>query len=78
MKEFDKELTAVGLSTLHVARIDTVSGMFYEFGRWLVRSSSDGGRAATPGGRLFERLFSRIPWLHAHMLVFVARKPEVG
>ncbi|MDQ3952092.1 MAG: class I SAM-dependent methyltransferase [Actinomycetota bacterium] len=69
------ELEAVGLSIVEVARLDTVSGMFYELGRLLVRSSAQ-GRTATLAGRAFGSLFSRAPWVHAHMLLFVARKPD--
>lgn len=77
-KEFEQELIAVGLSILEVAPIDTVSGMFYEFGSLLVRSSADGRRAPTRAGRLFDWALSRAPWVHAHMLLFVVRKDDAG
>ena len=73
--EMRAELEAAGLSVLDVAPLDTVSGMFYELGRPFVRSSQQ-DRTATRAGRAFERLFSRATWVHAHMLLFVARKPE--
>lgn len=71
--EMRAELEAVGLSVLETARVDTLSGMFYEFGRLLVRSSPQ-GRTATLAGHVFGRLFSPAPWMGAHMLLFVVRK----
>lgn len=76
-REMRAELEAVGLSVAEVAPVDTISGMFYEFGRLLVRSSPQ-GRSATLGGRVVGRLLARAPWVHAHMLLFVAHKPGVA
>lgn len=75
-KEFEEELLGSGLSIVERAPIDTASGMFYEFGRLLVRASSDGGRALTRLGHGFRRILIRAPWVHAHMLLFVVRKDE--
>jgi SAM-dependent methyltransferase len=74
IKQFERELLAAGLSILEVAPIDAISGMFYEFGGPLVRTSAHDGRAVTRLGRVFKWTLSRAPWVHAHMLLFVARK----
>lgn len=74
MKQFEKELLGAGLSIVEMAPIDTISGMFYEFGRVLVRASADGGRALTRLGRGFNRILTRAPRVHAHMLLCVVRK----
>jgi SAM-dependent methyltransferase len=77
IKQFERELRAVGLSILEVAQIDAISGMFYEFGGLLVSTSAQDGRALTRLGRVFKWILSRAPRVHAHMLLFVAHKDEV-
>jgi hypothetical protein len=76
IKQFEKELLAVGLSILEVTPIDAISGMFYEFGTPLVSTPAHGGRSATPLGRVFKWIFARAPWAHAHMLLFVVRNDD--
>jgi hypothetical protein len=77
-RQFEKELLSVGLSILEKAPIDAVSGMFYEFGAPLVRSSTTGQRDLTRIGHTFNWTLSRALWIHAHMLLFAVHKDEMA
>jgi len=69
-RQLEKELRAVGLAITEVVPIDTISGLFYEFGASLVRTSAHGGRALTRVGHVLQRLFFRAPWIsRAHAVV---------
>jgi SAM-dependent methyltransferase len=78
IKQFEKELQAVGLSVLEIAPIDAISGLYYEFGSLLVTTSPDGGRDLTALGKIARGILARAPWIHAHMLLFVVQKPKRG
>jgi SAM-dependent methyltransferase len=74
--QFEKEVSAAGLSILEKVPIDVISGLYYEFGSVLVSTSPDGDRHVTPLGRIMKGLLARAPRTIAHMLLFVVQKPH--
>jgi SAM-dependent methyltransferase len=76
VKQIQRELTDAGFWILERSHTNGIGGLFYEFGKVLVRTSDEGVMLLNPLGRFINKMLSAAPSVHSHMVLFVVEKPE--
>ncbi|MGH2698519.1 MAG: class I SAM-dependent methyltransferase [Actinomycetota bacterium] len=75
-EQFTHELGRTGFRIIEVSPIDGVGGLFYEFGKVMVRTTETGRRAPNSLGRLTGKVLARTPGAHCHMVLYAVDRPS--
>ncbi len=74
-QQFAHELRRTGFQIIQTSPIDGISGLFYEFGKVMVRTTEAGDRAPNTFGRFTSKLLANIPGAHCHMVLYAVERP---